>query len=427
MKKLFYLIFILLIGFSHAQVKSDTIQKPEKPYVNPVKLTKKERSKPYMDEVLKSRDSLTPKEAERRRQNIELANPFKKYGFYPKIATLSKGKYLEVHDIDSIISIGSVRFNRKSREIVEFREIDLSDPDAQPYLDTAGRWFSPDPLSEEFSSWTPYNFAFNNSIKNVDPDGRAAFDWVHNRQTNQVYWNDDAVSQATAGTNETYLGKSGTYSAANGSYVNLAPNATFTNTSFNPTNIGLGTNLDPLIQGGDNAPLMSQMAFGNSNDPNAATISAIPDSRGKTEIQMLVAENPLVQGAVGGLFMGGTGSAIRSILARGAAATSETGGTYSVYQGLDASGNIRYAGITSRNTAVRFAEHAAGGGEKGSLIFQEIKGATGLSKSSARVMEQNLINQYGLQRNGGQLLNKINSISPSKWGNYSGIIPKTAY
>ncbi|RZJ40460.1 MAG: cell well associated RhsD protein, partial [Chryseobacterium sp.] len=173
MKKLFYFIFILLIGFSNAQVKDKAIQKPVMPYVNPVKLTKKERAKPYMDEVLKSRDSLTAQEAERRRKNIELANPFKKYGFYPKIATLSKGKYLEVHDIDSIISIGSVRFNRKTRDIVEFREIDLSDPDAQPYLDTAGRWFSPDPLSEEFSEWSPYNFSFNNPVRFVDPDGRA--------------------------------------------------------------------------------------------------------------------------------------------------------------------------------------------------------------------------------------------------------------
>lgn len=196
MKKLFYFIFILLIGFSHAQEKNKAIQKPEKPYVNPVKLTKKERAKPYMDEVLKSRDSLTPQEAERRRKNIELANPFKKYGFYPKIATLSKGKYLEVHDIDSIINIGSVRFNRKTRDIVEFREIDLSDPDAQPYLDTAGRWFSPDPLSEEFSDWTPYNFAFNNPARFVDPDGREAKDWV--RTANSIFYDSRVTNQAEA-------------------------------------------------------------------------------------------------------------------------------------------------------------------------------------------------------------------------------------
>ena len=37
-------------------------------------------------------------------------------------------------------------------------------------------------------------------------------------------------------------------------------------------------------------------------------------------------------------------------------------------------------------------------------------------------MEQMLINQYGLGKNGGQLLNKINSISPKYWDMY-GIEP----
>jgi len=153
-----------------------TQPKAEKPYINPAKLTKEERNRPYMDEVLKSRDPLTLEEAERRRKNIEAGNPFKKYGYYPKVATLSKGKYLEFHNRDSIVSIGSVRFNRKTKEIVGFREVNLSDPDAQPYLDTAGRWFSPDPLSEEYSGWSPYNMVMNNPIRNIDPDGRGILD-----------------------------------------------------------------------------------------------------------------------------------------------------------------------------------------------------------------------------------------------------------
>lgn len=33
-------------------------------------------------------------------------------------------------------------------------------------------------------------------------------------------------------------------------------------------------------------------------------------------------------------------------------------------------------------------------------------------------MEQLIINKYGLQKNGGQLYNKINSISPSNWHQY---------
>lgn len=176
MKRIVLTGFVLLTGIIQAQVKKTQLKPTsEKKWINPVKLTKEERNRPYMDEVLKTRDTLTPEEAERRRKNIAVGNPFKKYGYYPKIATLSKGKYLEFHDMDTVVNIGSVKYNRKTKEITEFREIDLSDPDAQPYLDTAGRWFSPDPLSEEYSSWSPYNMVLNNPISNIDPDGRQVF------------------------------------------------------------------------------------------------------------------------------------------------------------------------------------------------------------------------------------------------------------
>lgn len=182
MKKLLLIAFAVITGFTQAQVKkkTSTTQKPktEKKWVNPVQLTKEERNRPYMDEVLKTRDSITPEEAERRRKNIAIGNPFAKYGYYPKIATLSKGKYLEFHDTDSIVVIGSIRYNTKSGSIIEVREIDLSDPDAQPIGDTHGRWISPDPLSEEFSNWSPYNYAFQNPIRNTDPTGLAPEDIV---------------------------------------------------------------------------------------------------------------------------------------------------------------------------------------------------------------------------------------------------------
>lgn len=200
MKRIVLTGFVLVAGITQAQVKkkTQTKQNPkiEKEWVNPVKLTKEERNRPYMDEVLKTKDVLTPQEAERRRKNIAIGNPFKDRGYYPKIATLSKGKYLEFHDKDSIVGIGSIRYNRKTKDIVEFREIDLSDPDAQPYLDTAGRWFNPDPLSEEFPSWSPYNYAMNNPVRNIDPDGRAPFDWV--KDSWGWHWNSAITSREQA-------------------------------------------------------------------------------------------------------------------------------------------------------------------------------------------------------------------------------------
>jgi hypothetical protein len=90
---------------------------------------------------------------------------------------------------------------------------------------------------------------------------------------------------------------------------------------------------------------------------------------------------------------------------------------HTVYQAVDAAGNVKYVGITSREIAQREAEHKTKDAFK-ALTFEPVPGATGLSRLEARVWEQTLINQYGLGKNGGQLLNKINSIAPSKWGMY---------
>jgi RHS repeat-associated protein len=88
--------------------------------------------------------------------------------------------------------------------------------------------------------------------------------------------------------------------------------------------------------------------------------------------------------------------------------------TYSVYQGFDAAGNVRYVGITGREVAERAAEHAQDiGSGREALQYRAIPGTGNLTKQQARLSEQSLINQYGLQKNGGALLNKINSISPS--------------
>ena len=97
-------------------------------------------------------------------------------------------------------------------------------------------------------------------------------------------------------------------------------------------------------------------------------------------------------------------------------------GTNVVYQGIDEAGTVRYIGITEREPAVRFAEHLNSGTPRALLDYKVVNRATGLTRTQARVWEQTLINQYGLGRNGGLLLNKINSIAPKYWKQY-GIIP----
>ena len=101
-------------------------------------------------------------------------------------------------------------------------------------------------------------------------------------------------------------------------------------------------------------------------------------------------------------------------------------GTNTVYVGVDNLENPCYVGITQRSPMNRFIEHLSSGTERAALRYYPIEGAQGLSRIQARIIEQQLINTYGLGRNAGLLFNKINSISPRYWNNW-GITIKVKF
>lgn len=100
--------------------------------------------------------------------------PFEEYGYKPKVATLSKGKYVEFFDQDTLVEIGSVVLNVITGELVYFIHHDTTYSEATLQPEVISRWISPDPLSEKFYSYSPYHFSNNNPILFTDPDGRAA-------------------------------------------------------------------------------------------------------------------------------------------------------------------------------------------------------------------------------------------------------------
>ncbi len=89
-------------------------------------------------------------------------------------------------------------------------------------------------------------------------------------------------------------------------------------------------------------------------------------------------------------------------------------GGYSVYQSINqATAEVQYVGLTSNFEARAAAQLAGRNGSGTSMVIKELEGLNGLSLGDARAVEQTLIDSYGLGKNGGSLLNKINSISPT--------------
>lgn len=143
---------------------------------------------------------LSKEEKERREKNIQAANPFKQFGYKGKVATLSKGKYLEVHDLDSVVTIGSVRFHVEKKEIVGVIEVDPTNKEySRPVGDVASRWLSPDPLAQENPDWSPYRYGFNNPVRYSDPTGMLENDDLYINGNGS----DQTLSQMQAGTNLT--------------------------------------------------------------------------------------------------------------------------------------------------------------------------------------------------------------------------------
>lgn len=77
---------------------------------------------------------------------------------------------------------------------------------------------------------------------------------------------------------------------------------------------------------------------------------------------------------------------------------------------------LRYVGITSRNPEIRFYEHSISNTPRATLEYRCIIKFDSLIE--ARIWEQQMINQYGMMKNGGILYNLRNEIAPKYWNLY---------
>jgi RHS repeat-associated protein len=258
---------------------------------------------------------------------------------------------------------------------------------ARYFSSAQGRFTSPDvPLLDQDpsdpQSWNLYSYVRNNPLIFTDLTGD---DCVYVNSSN------DGISSIDNQTTSKQCGKGGGY------WVD----GTVTDARFAYGGL--------ILTGTTNGDDRTSASYALGPDPGLMALQQAG------QMASPVTDPRFIAGFYGASALGGLGFAALSgggglttlgtIEATGASSQIATGST-AVYQSVNAAGEIQYVGITN-NLARRAAQHAA------RFVIQRIPGLSNLARADARAVEQVLIENFQLGKNGGTLLNQINSIAQS--------------